>query len=524
MRRSPLAPILAATLALAGCVHVFHGHEVEEVPRPRGHGEAHLLITPIRAHLADGTIVVFPDSARISRDSIRGPGSAYSLGLRDTTSVDHVLMADVIGVENLRDEINTPVSLFTSLAATVSIPAALVAIACAADPKCFGSCPTVYSTSPDDTTLEAELFSYSIAPLLEGRDVDVLAVAASDGVLRLDVRNEALETHFINHLEILEVVHAPGERVMPDRDHRPMVLGPLAPPVGAVTADGRDVVAAVRARDAEAYETPAARLTSAMGGGELTDHITLTWPRPVATDGVALAIRLRNSLLTSVLFYDVMLGEAGASALEWMGSDLRQIGSAVQLGSWWSRAMGLRVSVLAVDGWREVVRIPDSGPIAWTHVAVPLPPTALGDDSVRVRLSFAADQWRIDRVMLAASARPASPRRVPAARMIRSDGTADVVGLAAIVAADEQYVETTAGTRFHAEFDVGPQPDDAVRTFLLSSQGFYNEWMRPSWLQRAPDGAAFEASDESLRRAMRLWLPIRPDFEARFKATRIPVK
>jgi hypothetical protein len=56
---------------------------------------------------------------------------------------------------------------------------------------------------------EAELFSNSIAPLFEARDVDRLqAQPDANGMLRLDVRNEAMETHYINHLQLFEVQHA----------------------------------------------------------------------------------------------------------------------------------------------------------------------------------------------------------------------------------------------------------------------------------------------------------------------------
>ena len=63
--------------------------------------------------------------------------------------------------------------------------------------------------------LEAEAFSYSIAPMFESRDVDRLAVGVDDqGEVRLEVRNEALETHYINHFELIEVGHASHEQVV----------------------------------------------------------------------------------------------------------------------------------------------------------------------------------------------------------------------------------------------------------------------------------------------------------------------
>ena len=64
--------------------------------------------------------------------------------------------------------------------------------------------------------LQAESFSYSIAPLLEKRDVDRLSVVSdASGVVKVEVRNEALESHYIDQLELLEVPHAPDELVLP---------------------------------------------------------------------------------------------------------------------------------------------------------------------------------------------------------------------------------------------------------------------------------------------------------------------
>jgi hypothetical protein len=52
----------------------------------------------------------------------------------------------------------------------------------------FGSCPTVYSTTGDESLFEAESFSYSIAPLLEARDVDVVRHAVVvDGTEGFDI-------------------------------------------------------------------------------------------------------------------------------------------------------------------------------------------------------------------------------------------------------------------------------------------------------------------------------------------------
>src|SRR4029450_4667217 len=101
--------------------------------------------------------------------------------------------------------------------------------------------PAVYAGRGGGPRLEAETFSYSIVPLFEARDLDRLRVqAGADGRVRLEVRNEALETHYINHLQLVEVRHQAGALVLPDHEGRILSAGALRPPLSAVDRAGRD--------------------------------------------------------------------------------------------------------------------------------------------------------------------------------------------------------------------------------------------------------------------------------------------
>ena len=60
---------------------------------------------------------------------------------------------------------------------------------------------------------------------MDASDLDPLRVRPdADGVIRLELRNEALETHFINHVEVVAVRHAEGTRVVPDQRGRPVAV------------------------------------------------------------------------------------------------------------------------------------------------------------------------------------------------------------------------------------------------------------------------------------------------------------
>jgi hypothetical protein len=93
-----------------------------------------------------------------------------------------------------------------------------------------------------------------------------------------------------------------------------------------------------------------------------------------------------------------------------------------------------------------------------------------------------------------------------------------------LLAGDGQYLQTTPGQRFAVQFDVGRDAPGLSRTFLLSSQGYYNEWIRKEWLQPKAPPRAFVPGDERLYDALVRWRNTRSTFEAQFDAQRVPVR
>ena len=515
-----LALLAAATLPAAGCIWIFHHVEVASVSRP---ADSVAVESPVKAHLANGFTVVYPQGVRVVGDTVRGSGTRYDLQLRDATPVSQVPLDSVVAMESFETQVDAGTSFAVSTLVSVGVPALAIAIYCATNPKCFGSCPTFYSDTGGGLALEAEGFSYSIAPLFEARDVDRLrAQADARGELRLEVRNEAIETHYLNQLALLEVRHQPAEFLLPNDAGEPLAVRHLAPPATARDRAGRDVRQELAAADGVAYRTDSATLAT-VRPGDVGDFVDLTFPAPAGADTVALVLRLRNSLLNTVLLYDLMLGTRGARALDWVGKDLERVGPAVALGQWYATRMGLRISVWDGSRYREVSRISDTGPVAWKDVAavVPVPQ----GDSVRLRLAFVADNWRIDRVALAGAVRRAPAREWDLARVIGADGTDDTNALASLRIADRRYLQTSPGQRFGAVFQPGAAPaGDSARTFFLVSQGYYIEWIRRAWLAAGVDSTPFVPSDAELVAALKRWRTDQPDLERRFAATRVPVR
>jgi hypothetical protein len=512
--RHRTAAVLLLVLALPSCIINVRRPQVDALDTRTAPGV--IVTTPVKAHLVDGSVVHFAQGLVFESEVLRGSGARYDLRLQRVGWVERVPLDSVVGLATFRTGTNTPASVALSLGATSLAAVGAVGLFKAI----FGSCPTIYADSAGTAVLQAEGFSYSIAPLFEQRDVDRLAVArpAADGVLTLEVRNEALETHYLNHMELLEVRHATGDIVLPDAGGLPIVIRGARPPLRARDRSGRDVRATLASHDGDAYETP----YSLLGDGsesDARDWIEVVFPALPAADSAALVLRLRNSLLTTILLYDVMLGSQGVAALDWLGVELDQVGSALELGQWYSRTMGLRLAVWNGSAWVEAGRLGDTGPIAWKDVAFVVP--VLTPDSVRVRLSFVADAWRVDRVALAPFHRPEF-RVIPVAHVSTSELDAEPAARAALLHPDEQYLETTPGQRFWMHFETGGTSEDV--TYLLASQGYYTEWVRPSWIRDARKPTRFRPTDAVVREALARWRDRSADFEQQFYDTRIPVR
>lgn len=214
-----------------------------------------------------------------------------------------------------------------------------------------------------------------------------------------------------------------------------------------------------------------------------------------------------------------MLARPGAHSLDWLATDMSKILSVAKFGRWYAGNMGLRIQVLRNGQYRQVARLADFGPIAWRHIAVMVP--ADGADSVRIRLEFTADQWRIDHVSIAAETRRARGRTVPLARIRTTTDETVQDALTQVADADGGYLTTQPSQRFFAEFETGVSTEP--RTFLLAAHGYYTEWVRGDWLKQATETQAFDPGRVYVGDLLRDWRAAKDSLEAAFYSTRVPV-
>jgi len=509
-RTRTMLALAALSGVLAACVFVV---STRNEPKPLAKRPTEYRVrSAVRAHMTNGDVVVFHGGATVSPTTVTGIGQRFNVTRTLARPVTTVPVDSIVGLEsfaryvNPRTLIYTPLGMFASAAAVIAI---------------FGSCPTIYADSAGTQVLQAESFSYSIAALMSRRDVDLLNVRPDgNGVVRLEVRNEALETHYVDQFELLEVRHSADELVVPAARTSPIAVRELFSAPSVRDSRGRDVTRHVaRVDDAEFTSDPALLDDAAAGVVPPTDHLDIAVPRSAlaGSDSLALVLTMRSSLMSTVIFYEYMLARPGARSLDWLAEDLSRITSVAQVARWYTDNFGLRVQVRDGTEWKQVVRLMDFGPAAWRNVAAVIPPVR--GDTVHLRLAFVPDEFQIDRIALSTSFRSVQPRAVPVARVLASDGTRRDDAREFLRAADDRQLVTEPGNRYFAEFDVGRSA--TPRTYLLAADGYYVEWLRPSWMREA-GGPPFSTSTTKLD-ILRSWRASKDTLEARFFRNRVPV-
>lgn len=503
-------------LVLVACVTVRR-IDIEPVD-PSGDPVMPVVVeSPVKVHLLDGSTVMFPKGMAVHDGRVTGHGFEYDLTLENATPVTWIDLEDVAAMESYQDAVNTGATVAATTVTTVAGGYAALGLLKAI----FGSCPTTYSLTPAGTILEAESFSYSIAPGFEARDVDRLGIESNgQRSITLEMRNEALETHYIDHVELVEVVHGPDEQAYPDAEGRPVIVGKLIPAAAVVDRDGASVAGVTGSVDGDAWQSTTERLQR-VSGEDMDDYLDVEFELPASGADRALVLRLRNSLLNTVLLYDVMLKGQGYRALDWMGRDLDRLGPKFRLARWYRKQMGLRVYIHERGRYRHLATLPDTGPIAWKEVAIPLGRVA--GDRIRLRLSSVADNWRIDRIALATTSETGKARMVPV-RSARGAGGEPLPAVREhLQRADDDYVITRPGEYMQLHFDVGDAGEGGHRTWFLAAEGYYIEWMRPEWLEHSA-ATAFVPGDTAILSALDLWQRRRDDYRALFESTKVPVR
>lgn len=486
MRRHPLVLLLACLCVATGtsCVQRLE----RRTAAPSALATVDRKAPFLKVHARDGSLFLLSGwTAEEAAGRVRGTGTRYTPA-RDTAGTREWLIP-LDSVVLFETNVARTAPSVAAMAVVTGLTAG-IAIACATNPKsCFGSCPTFYVSDGARPLLQAEGFSASIAPSLVATDVDALYRARPvDGTLRIDVVNEAYETHVIEHVDLLVVPRPAGRRVLRGDDGSYWAVTEPLPAARCRAAEG-DCRAATAAFDGR--ERSSLADSTDLAAREVLD---VEWDTTVAAP--ALTIASRQSLLPTYLLYQTFayLGRSTGSWLAAFERADRTVASRARdlvatLG-------GIEILVPTADGgWSAVATIQETGPLASDVRVVPLP-----EGTRRVRVRMARGAWRLDALGLASRDRRVEPVRVPPAD-VRGPGGEQARDALAHLLDPARRLVTFPGDRYTLVYAL--PASEAPHEIFLESRGYYLEWMRDDWIAEenaASAAALFLDPSGSLRR------------------------
>jgi hypothetical protein len=424
----------------------------------------------LKAHLRSGYVYVL-DSWQVDSAAALVTGRGSLLTPNRVTERQGEFRLPVDSVALFETNVLERSSAVSALTVMTGITAAVTAFCIASPKSCFGSCPTFYVDDGSERFLHAEGFSASIAPALEAADVDALYRARVTGRdFRLQLQNEALETHVIRYADLLAVPRPAGGRVFLTPDGQFRAATQVRAPVRCTSAAGdcRELVASFDGRERFS-------LADSLDLGT-RETIDLVFDPGVPGDR-GLVITSRQSLMSTYLLYQT-LAYLGAQAPAAMAALANGGHAARERVDGLGRLLG-KIEVLIPDsagGWTPADSVGETGPLAADTKVVPLP--AIEGQGVRIRLRLTRGLWRIDYLALAHLGQPAEPMRIPPYRVERG-GRNDVTAWRELVDTAGTLV-TLPGDAYQLRYRLPPHPERYE--LFLESRGYYLEWMRREWL------------------------------------------
>lgn len=434
--------------------------------------------TYLKAHYKNGNLTVFKDNWRVNREqkTVVGFGKTYDYQRNPLTYGEIIIPIDSIALFETNRKLNpSEVKGIGAITILTSINTA-IGLFCLTNPKaCFGSCPTFYTNHNDVVhNANAEGFSNAIAPSMAYADIDDLnASAPAGGSFNLFMKNEALETHCVENIQVLAVENA-GGKVLHGTDQKFYASHKSLLPERARGPEG-DILSTVSKFDLNE------RFSLADENNLNTkEELHFTFSNTDLDSDFGLSLGFRQTLMTTYFIYSAM-GYMGDKVGHYF-AEVERNGKAIhQLKNGIKKELGnIQVYVWDPDlaDWVDHGGFYETGPIAVNQQVLKLKENFSNQKEIRLKLVLNQGLWRIDNVALATINKELTPTVLSPKNMVKNES--NPVDFASFMD-ENQRIISMPGDEYSFQFTM-PEKGKEYALFL-NSGGYYLEWMRDSWIQ-----------------------------------------
>ncbi|HTO72349.1 MAG TPA: hypothetical protein VMJ30_00955 [Gemmatimonadales bacterium] len=332
------------------------------------------------------------------------------------------------------------------------------------------SCPVVYAWNGHDWQLQSGTFAGAVAEGVARTDVTAMpAAATSDGELRLQVRNELVETDYLDAISVLAVDHPSGVSIAPDAKGRVHAVGAQEHAREARDFSGREIASLLAAADGRSWES-AVQARDTAAPSSLVDGIELVFTRPSGVQTAQLVVDARNTSWVPFML-ERTLSHHSRAARAWYDSLRTNSKAAEEYRAAIIREAGLRVSIQKGGAWVPQGVVVDPGPEITRRQVVAVDLTGVEGSEVRVRLESTPSFWMIDHVAMSYDVEPPlAVQELSPATALTAEGK-DVLSL--VATGDNRAWGFEPGEQAELHFPVPALSAGMERTYLVKTTGWY---------------------------------------------------
>tara|TARA_R110001592_G_scaffold237306_14_gene496519 strand:- start:73761 stop:75371 length:1611 start_codon:yes stop_codon:yes gene_type:complete len=434
--------------------------------------------TYLKAHHKNGALTVFDNNWIVNNEyrEVTGVGITYDYQRRFISNGPVTLPIDSIAIFETNKKLNNSDLKGIGAITILTGVNAAIGVFCLTNPKaCFGSCPTFYVNQHDIIhNANAEGFSNAIAPSMAYADVDALNARANSGeMFELFMKNEALETHCIEDLELMAIENQSGE-VLHATDNKFYASHKEITPLSAAGPEG-DILPLVTQFDLnERY--------SLADGNNLSskEELYFTFSNDALDKELGLALGFRQTLMTTYFIYSAM-GYMGDKVGKYF-ADIERNGDAIdQLKNGIKQELGnIQIFVWNETDktWADQGDFYETGPIAVNQQVLKLNGDFSKQKELKLKIVLNKGLWRIDNVALAVIDKEVIPEVLSPVSLLKNGN--DFNDELSFSKKDKKLI-SMPGDEFAFAFQM---PNEGKNyTLFLKSKGYYLEWMRESWIK-----------------------------------------
>lgn len=495
-------------------------------------GSNFVISTASKCHVIDGSVIVYPDGFSVKGNIIHGYGVRVNFTEKNNSFsnekkiVNRFPLDSIVAVTTYTDYTGGR-DIANGTLGFLGILLSGVTVFCIGCPKCcFGSCPTIYTFNNSQANLETELFSSSISRMLEADDLDkITQKIPDDGIYKLKITNEALETHYIDKFNLILTEHPLGTEIYPNTVGGMTLFKNPVSIDKATNSKGEDITDEVRNADTVYYRS-GVKMTGELREGPKFDWAEITSAVPENADNAKILVRYRNTLLSTVLFYDVVLGSQGIRAVDWIDKMNNNASYASDFKMIYDNFSGMGFEINTNGVWISAGKFPDAGPICWKYTAAEI--SLSGAKEIKFRLKFIPDNFMIDYIGVeygSAEDNQINIQNLTPVKINNLTGDSAINTLRILENADKNYLITNPGDSYSFVYKITKR-NDVRQSLMISSKGYYNEWIRGSWIKADSSVKRFNLYNvrENLILIAESWELNKELLESEFFKTRISVK